>query len=36
MITDHVVPGSAVKINVPEKDGFSIWTLIVFNENVEI
>lgn len=25
MLTDYVVPGSAVKLNVPDKDNLSIW-----------
>lgn len=25
MLSDNVVPGSAVKLNVPDKDNLSIW-----------
>ena len=25
IVTDYVIPGSARKLNVPEKDGLSIW-----------
>ena len=25
LITDYVIPGSARKLDIPEKDGLSIW-----------
>ena len=25
ILTDYVIPGSARKLDVPEKDGLSIW-----------
>lgn len=25
IVSDYVIPGSAKKLNIPEKDGLSIW-----------
>lgn len=35
MITDYVVPGSAKKLNVPEKDNLTIWKVNIFTEKLE-
>jgi hypothetical protein len=30
-LTENVVPGSAAKLTVPEKDGLVIWKVNIFN-----
>lgn len=35
MISDYVVPGSAKKLSVPEKDNLTIWKVNVFTEKIE-
>jgi len=35
LISDYVVPGSAKKLNVPEKDNLTIWKVNIFNERIE-
>lgn len=34
IVSDYVIPGSAKKLNIPEKDGLSIWRVNIFNEKV--
>lgn len=34
-LTDNVIPYSAKKLNIPEKDGLTIWKVNLFNEKVE-
>lgn len=35
ILTDYVIPGSARKLDIPEKDGLSIWKVNIFNQRVE-
>lgn len=41
-MTDYVIPGSAVKLNIPTKDNLALWylsliirTVHIFNERIE-
>lgn len=33
-ISNYVVPGSAKKLGVPEKDGLTVWKINVFTEKI--